>query len=83
MDGYNTNGHSVYDIKYHIKWVTKYKYHVLKGEVASSVRELISFLPKLSSYVNTLSIPGSIFIYKHILPQCSGTNQVINCEQID
>lgn len=41
MDAYNTNGHSVYDIKYHIIWVTKYRYHVLKGEVAERARELI------------------------------------------
>ena len=41
MDAYNTNGHSVYDIKYHIIWVTKYRYHVLKGEVAERTRELI------------------------------------------
>lgn len=41
MDGYNTNGHSIYDIKYHVIWVTKYRYHVLKGEVANRIRELV------------------------------------------
>gem|GEM_PF-5520467 len=24
-----TGGHSVYDIKYHMVWVTKYRYHAL------------------------------------------------------
>lgn len=41
MDTYNTNSHSVYDIKYHIIWVTKYRYHVLKEKVAERTRELI------------------------------------------
>ena len=33
--------HSVYDIKYHIIWVTKYRYQILKGEIALRTRELI------------------------------------------
>jgi len=31
----------VYDIKYHIVWITKYRKPVLRGEVAERVRELI------------------------------------------
>ena len=31
----------MYEIKYHLVWVTKYRYHVLQGEVAYRVRELI------------------------------------------
>jgi len=38
---YQHGAHSVYDIKYHLIWVTKYRYHVLKGEVAIRARELI------------------------------------------
>ena len=41
MVDYQTGGHSVYDIKYHMVWVTKYRYHVLTGEVAHRTRELI------------------------------------------
>ena len=41
MVDYQTGGHSVYDIKYHIVWVTKYRYRVLTGEVAQRTRELI------------------------------------------
>jgi len=33
--------HSVYDIKYHVIWVTKYRYHILKGEIAVRARELM------------------------------------------
>ncbi len=31
----------MYNIQYHFVWVTKYRYHVLTGEVAERVRELI------------------------------------------
>jgi putative transposase len=41
MVDYQTGGHSVYDLKYHIIWVTKYRYHVLVGDVAVRARELI------------------------------------------
>ena len=41
MDQYNKGSHSVYDIKYHIIWVTKYRYHVINGNIAYRVRELI------------------------------------------
>ena len=38
---YNKSSHAVYDIKYHIIWVTKYRYKVLGGEIAIRLRELI------------------------------------------
>jgi putative transposase len=33
--------HTVFNIQYHLVWVTKYRYHVLRGEVAERARELI------------------------------------------
>ena len=41
MDGYRKNSHVVYDIKYHVIWVTKYRYKVLSGPIAIRARELI------------------------------------------
>ena len=41
MPMYRKEGHTVYDIKYHFVWITKYRYRVLKGEVALRVRELL------------------------------------------
>ena len=38
---YRKTAHSVYDLKYHIVWVTKYRKPVLRGEIAMRVRELI------------------------------------------
>ena len=38
---YRKGSHTVYDIKYHLVWVTKYRHKVLTGEVALRARELI------------------------------------------
>ena len=41
MVDYRKGPHTVYDIKYHLVWVTKYRYKVMKGDVALRVRDLI------------------------------------------
>ena len=41
MVDYQKGSHTVYDVKYHFVWVTKYRYQVLTGEIAIRVRELI------------------------------------------
>ena len=38
---YRKGSHTVYDIKYHIVWITKYRKPVLRGEIALQVRELV------------------------------------------
>jgi len=41
MEHYRQSSHTVYDIKYHLVWITKYRKPVLRGEIAERVRELI------------------------------------------
>ena len=41
MTEYRKGAHTVYDIKYHVVWVTKYRYQVLRGEIAVRARDLI------------------------------------------
>jgi len=41
MADYRGGTHTLYDIQYHFVWVTKYRYHVLRGPVAERARELI------------------------------------------
>jgi len=41
MENYRRSSHSVYDIKYHIVWITKYRKQVLHGVIAELARELI------------------------------------------
>lgn len=38
---YRYDSHTVYKIEYHFVWVTKYRYHVLRGDVGERVRELV------------------------------------------
>ena len=41
MDEYRRGAYAVYDIKYHLVWITKYRYKVLRGRVAERTRDLI------------------------------------------
>ena len=41
MENYRKSSHTVYDIKYHIVWITKYRKPVLDGEVSKRIRDLI------------------------------------------
>ena len=40
MESYKHGGHTVWDCKYHLVWVTKYRYPVLGGDVGNRCREL-------------------------------------------
>ena len=41
MVEYRTSAHAIWDVKYHVVWITKYRYKVLRGEVAERARDLI------------------------------------------
>lgn len=41
MAEYRRSAHAVFDIKYHVVWITKYRYKVLRGRVAERTRDLI------------------------------------------
>lgn len=38
---YRKTSHAVYDLKYHLVWITKYRKAVLQGDIAQRVRELV------------------------------------------
>ncbi len=41
MATFKTGSHTVYDLRYHVIWCTKYRYKVLKGDVSIRCRDLI------------------------------------------
>ena len=41
MTHYRNGGHTVYEIKYHFVWITKYRYQILRGKIAYRLRELL------------------------------------------
>ena len=40
MENYRKSSHTVYDIKYHIVWITKYRKQILRADIAHRLREL-------------------------------------------
>ena len=38
---YRKGSHTVYDIKYHFVWITKYRYKILKGDLGFRIRDII------------------------------------------
>ena len=47
MEHYRKGSHSVYDLKVHLVWITKYRKPVLFGDVAVRVRDLIREICKV------------------------------------
>ena len=41
MENYRRSSHTVSKMSAHIVWVTKYRYHVLKGDIQSRCRDLL------------------------------------------
>ena len=41
MTEYRNSAHAVFDIKYHVVWITKYRYKILRGRVAERARDLL------------------------------------------
>ena len=41
MENYRKLSHSIYDIKYHIVWITKYRKPILKKDIGERLRELL------------------------------------------
>ena len=41
MENYRKSSHTIYDLKYHLVWITKYRKPILRGETAERLRELV------------------------------------------
>ena len=51
MPEYRTSAHAVFDLKYHLVWITKYRYKILRGRVAERARDLIRQICQARSVV--------------------------------
>ncbi len=71
MPEYRKGAHTLYDIQYHFVWVTKYRYKVLRGEVAERTRDLIRQIC-MSRDINILK--GHVSAdHVHVLVSCPPT----------
>jgi len=67
MQYYKKSSHTTYDCTYHIVWITKYRYSVLKGDIALRTRELIR---QICSQYQVEIIRGSVSVnHIHIYVQ--------------
>ena len=41
MAEYRHGAHAIFDLKYHVIWITKYRYKILVGRIAERARDLI------------------------------------------
>ena len=41
MEHYRKSSHTTYDLKYHLVWITKYRYKVLTGDIQKRCREIL------------------------------------------
>ena len=44
MENYRKSAHCIYDIKYHLVWITKYRKPAITGQIALRTRELIRMI---------------------------------------
>jgi len=65
--------HTVYGIKYHLVWITKYRKKVLQGELAKRIREIIRDVCKsneveiIKGHVSSYHIHLYVSVPPHIL----------------
>lgn len=70
---YRKGPHTVYDLKYHVVWITKYRKPVLRGEVALRLRELVrQTCASLEVYIVSGHVaPDHVHLLVSVPPQVS------------
>ena len=73
MTGYRHGAHTVYHHRYHIVWITKYRYRVLTGEVGMRIRTLIAQSAETHSIriVNGVLSGDHVHLFVEIPPHIS------------
>ena len=71
MSSYRKGSHTVFDLKYHVVWITKYRKQVLRGEIGKRLRELIrQTCEELEIYIEKGHIaPDHVHLLISVLPQ--------------
>jgi putative transposase len=76
---YRKTSHSVYSLKYHVVWITKYRKPVLRGEIAKRLRELVrQTCAELEVYIESGHVATD---HVHLLVSCPPNLSVSNLMQ--
>ena len=55
--GIRRTKHAVYDLKYHLVWVPKYRVHILKGDVAEYLKEVFEeIVQEYEFWIDTMEV---------------------------
>ena len=78
MQNYRKGSHTVYDLKYHLVWITKYRKPVMSGDIAVRVRDLIR---EISRSMDVEIVKGHVardhvHLFVSIPPRISVSNYV-------
>ena len=73
MQMYRKGSHTIYDIKYHIVWITKYRKPVLSGVIAERCRELIRQVSKANEVeiIKGHISKDHVHVFVSVLPRIS------------
>ncbi len=71
MTAYTHGQHTVYHHRYHLVWITKYRYRVLQGELRLRVREIIAQVAEEMDVkiINGVLLNDHIHVFVSIPPQ--------------
>jgi putative transposase len=57
---YKSGSHTIRDCKYHLVWITKYRYPVLQGDIGERTRDLLREIARsleLTIYAGAIASP--------------------------
>ena len=69
MQNYKQGSHTIWDCKYHLVWVTKYRYPILGGDVGIRCCELFREIARSKEMINYVDSINSFCIYLVISPK--------------
>jgi putative transposase len=70
MAEYARGSHTVHDIKYHIVWITKYRYKILTKKIAERLRELLIQGCESRGITIVEGSVGKAYVHVHMLISC-------------
>jgi len=71
--GYRRSGHAIYDAKYHIVWVPKYRKSILEGRPGERLKEIFGEIaPCYDMVIDTMEVrPDHVHMFVSIPPRYS------------
>ena len=71
--GYRRSSHAVYDTKYHIVWIPKYRKEILAGRPGERLKEIfLEIAERYDMVIDTMEVmPDHVHLFLSFPPRCS------------